>query len=257
MKANRILSAVAVAAGSVALLSAAPKAEGYLHPGDTPDAIRILPPPPPLDSPAAARDRAAFVATRALKDTPRWAAAAHDDRIGPLDVLADFDCATGATLDAVKTPALARLFTRVRVDSGAVVGPPKRFYGRPRPYVGTGAPICVAETDDLKGSPDYPSGHSTYGWAAALILAEIDPAHASAILERGREYGESRVICGVHSPGAVDAGRTNGAALVAALHGEPAFRDEVDAARRELAGLARTGTAACAVEAKMLAAPAY
>ncbi|QYE37275.1 phosphatase PAP2 family protein (plasmid) [Polymorphobacter sp. PAMC 29334] len=254
---RRVLIVAVMTAGSVGLLAAAPKAEGYLRPGDAPDAIRILPPPPPPGSPAAARDRAAFVATRAFQGTSRWTAAAHDDKIGPLDVLADFNCATGVALDELKTPILAQLFARVRIDSSAVVGPPKRFYARPRPYVGTGAPICVAETEDLRGSPDYPSGHATYGWAAALVLAEIDPAHATAILERGREYGESRVICGVHSPSAVDAGRTNGALLVATLHGNQAFRDDVDAARRELAGLTRSTTAACAVEAKVLAAAAY
>jgi acid phosphatase (class A) len=31
-----------------------------------------------------------------------------------------------------------------------------------------------------------------------LILAELAPERATPILNRGRAYGESRVVCGVH-----------------------------------------------------------
>jgi len=83
----------------------------------------------------------------------------------------------------------------------------------------------------------------------SLILAELAPDRATAILNRGRAFGESRVVCGVHSPSAVDAGRTNGASLVATLHGQTAFRADLEAAREELAALrakAAPLTASCA-----------
>jgi acid phosphatase (class A) len=67
------------------------------------------------------------------------------------------------------------------------------------------------------------------------VLAELRPDHADAILERGREYGHSRVMCGAHSVSAVEAGRQAAAAIVAVLHGSPRFRADLEAARRELA----------------------
>ena len=230
---------------------------GYLKSGQVPDLIAILPPPPPTGSSAQANDRAAFEATRKLQGTPRWDLAARDAAIQPVDMLADYNCATGATLDARSAPTLAKMFARILVDLSPSVGRPKGFYKRTRPYVGTGAPICVPDDDELSKSFDYPSGHATYGWATALVLAEADPGHATTILTRGRAYGESRVVCGVHTPSAVAAGRTDAAVLVAALHTDSDFRRDLAKARHELATLARAPTPACAVEAALLGSTPY
>ena len=58
----------------------------------------------------------------------------------------------------------------------------------------------------------------------ATIKYEGDKAMETQILVRARAYGESRIVCGVHNLSAVEAGRTNASALVAALHGSPQFR---------------------------------
>jgi len=81
----------------------------------------------------------------------------------------------------------------------------------------------------------YPTGHGGAGWAWALVLAELAPARADAILQRGRDFGESRVICGYHFPSDIEAARLIAAGAVARLHADPAFRRTLDAARRELA----------------------
>jgi acid phosphatase (class A) len=60
---------------------------------------------------------------------------------------------------------------------------------------------------------------------------------------RARAFGESRVVCGVHNMSAVEAGRTNGSILVAALHGSPEFRRDMDAARAEVAAARKRGPA--------------
>ena len=44
------------------------------------------------------------------------------------------------------------------------------------------------------------------GWAWALILSELAPDRADAILARGLAYGESRAVCGVHYASDVEAG---------------------------------------------------
>src|ERR1035437_3907945 len=76
-----------------------------------------------------------------------------------------------------------------------------------------------------------------YGWAWALILSEIAPEQADAILARGRAFGQSRVICNVHWQSDVMEGRIMGAATVARLHADPTFRADLEAARKELAAV--------------------
>ena len=43
------------------------------------------------------------------------------------------------------------------------------------------------------------------------------------------------MICGVHYPSDIEAGRTLGSAMVARLHADPAFTADMAAAKRELA----------------------
>ncbi|MDI1363496.1 MAG: phosphatase PAP2 family protein, partial [bacterium] len=119
-----------------------------------------------------------------------------------------------------------------------------------RPYLDSAAPICEARTDHLAQNGDYPSGHTAGGWAEALVLAELAPDRATAILSRGRAFGESRAVCGAHSASAVQAGFMAGSVVVAALHGQPKFRADLDAAREELARVRATAPAPAAVQCK-------
>jgi len=246
----------ALAAALLALAAPLPAAaQGYLTPGSAPDAIRIMPPPPARSSPAEKADETAVRAARLrTRDTPRWALATHDAQGGTQVLLDDFSCALGARLDAQNAPALTALLTRIGPDIGRMVGPAKDHYGRPRPFILDKAPICTPHDGMLDRSGSYPSGHTTVGWAYALILAELAPDRATEIMMRGRAYGESRVVCGVHYPSDLEAGRIAAASVVAALHGNPAFRADMDKARVEVDAARRAGAsgapapAACAVQ---------
>jgi acid phosphatase (class A) len=254
-------AALLIAGGSLALARqdpmvapAAPK--GYLPPGAI-DTLKVLPPAPKPGEARYETDRKIFLATRALKDSPRWSLAQNDDDSGR--IVADFGCAMGFTPDAEKLPRLTALLMKARYDVGAATNRPKDFYGRQRPYLIDEGPICIAKTEGLAKSPDYPSGHTTWGWTVGLILAEADPAHATDILVRARAFGESRVVCGAHNASAIEAGRTNASALVAALHGSKAFRDDVEAVRDEIAKAraAASTPAQCDVEAALIAKTPY
>jgi membrane-associated phospholipid phosphatase len=74
----------------------------------------------------------------------------------------------------------------------------------------------------------------------ALLLSEIDPGNAAAIVARGRAFGESRVVCGVHYVSDVEGGRLTTTALVAALHSNAEFEADIAAARAELAAVRAT-----------------
>jgi membrane-associated phospholipid phosphatase len=230
----------------------------YLTPSETPDPTRYLPSPPRSGGPEAAADRAVFEQTRMLKGTARWAMATDDVEGDLPDMYAHFSCALGFKLTPAAVPALNRIFLRTAASGQAIVVDAKRAFARPRPFLGNDAPICEARTPHLAQDSDYPSGHATGGWAFALILAELDPSRATQILERGRAYGESRVVCGSHTVSAVQAGFVNGAAWVAALHGSADFRADMDAARIALAAAAKTQPAEiCPAQAGLLSPSPY
>lgn len=248
-----LAAVVAMAAGAAA---AQLPWKGYL--GDkAPDTTFIIAPAPQPGSAQAEADRAIFTATRALEGTPRWDMAiadSHEREIGKA-----LSCAVGAELSLTKTPKLTKLLLKFAPDLTAAVDRPKAYYARKRPYLVDEGNICVAKSDSLAASFDYPSGHASWGWGTGLILAELAPDRAEQILRRARAFGESRVVCGVHNASSVEAGRINGTAVVAALHGSEEFREDLEEARAELAELRAKGPAptGCEAEEALLAKPAW
>jgi acid phosphatase (class A) len=244
-----LVSAVLLSLVTPGAAPAAP--DGYLSGAARPDTIRILPAAPQPGDARDQADRRVFLQTRGLKDSPRWALAHADIDEGA--ILDDMACALDVRLTPANAPRLTALLRRARQDVRAAVRGPKDLYGRKRPYLVDDGPICAARTPSLAASPDYPSGHTTWGWTVALILAELAPDRATEILIRGRAYGESRLVCGVHNLSAIEAGRTNASIVVAALHGDPAFRADLEAARAEVAAARQAppppAAAACSAEA--------
>ena len=248
-----------LAAIAALTIAAAPATVGYL--GDAgPDTLRILPPAPTAGTTRYEADRTTFLATRSLKDTPRWAMAQRDIDEGK--ILNDLSCAIGVDLTPTNAPKTTELLKRTKVDVRKAVGAPKDFYKRQRPFLIDQGPVCDDKhRDDLAANPDYPSGHNTWGWSVGLIMAEAVPDRAADILVRAKAFGESRIVCGVHNLSAVEAGRLNASIVVAALHGAPEFRKDLDAVRKEVAAARKAGPApdptACAAEAELTAKPVY
>lgn len=241
MRLGGVVLAVVLLAGCVtvpAVDTPATKPLAYLE-GHEPDIAGLIGPPPAAGSGALAGDLATFKATRSLEGGARWKLAAQDAAYGAAPLLQDFSCAVGVRLSPERTPRLLTLLARVAADADLAGRAAKQTYGRPRPFVEHGGPICVADEPWLRKSPSYPSGHSTYGWTAGLILASLAPDKSVPIVARARVYGESRVACGVHYPSDVDAGRTAASALYGQLATSPAYRRDLEAARVELAKLRR------------------
>lgn len=260
MAGGLVLAAGGVAIAQQATAPVLPSVSPYLGPERWPDATKILPPAPAVGSAREAQDQAVFKATRALEGQARWTLAQADVPTLPAAMLKTFSCAVGAELTPQNAPKLNAMLSKVGLDAGRQTSAGKDVFSRKRPYLIDEGQTCVPKTDSLAHSPDYPSGHATWGWSIGLILAELAPDRATPILTRARQFGESRVVCGVHSVSAVEAGRTNGASLVATLHGDPKFRADMEAARAELAEIRKAAGAApasCAVETETLAKPAW
>jgi acid phosphatase (class A) len=257
-----LFGALSAAAQSGVTVSQPPVASGYLKPEQRPDHTVFLPPPPAPDSVLGTADMAVYRATRSLEGSARWQLAAHDADVAERDLYADFKCSLGVDLGTVQAPAVTRLLTRASADLFPLIGASKEYYKRPRPYLVEEAPLCIVPSEELTRGGAYPSGHAAAGWLYALLLAEAAPEHTAAILGRGRAYGESRVVCGVHYLSDIEGGRTLATALVAALNGSAEFAADLAAARSELGALRANGangangdTAACANEANELKTP--
>ena len=233
-------------------------AAGYLTTAQLPDSVALLPPPPARDSAGFAADQA-ISAVRHLRGTPRWTQAIADDELGFPQAANIFSCAMDVAVDAHTTPHLYRLLRRTRTDAAVVSDAAKHHYKRPRPFLENNAPTCTpAKEKGLAANGSYPSGHTSIGWAWALILSEVAPEHTDAILARGRSYGESRLVCNVHWQSDVVQGRFMAAAVVARLHANADFRADVDAARAEVAQARSRGlkpTRDCGAESAALAQP--
>jgi acid phosphatase (class A) len=218
------------------LAGAQSPAGGYLA-GHEPDTLAVVVQAPAPGSNRDLADREIFKSTRALEGTPRWSLAQNDVELGLPAVLKDFSCAAGVSLTPENAPALIKVMRKMAPDLAAAYGRPKDYYKRPRPYLRDAGPICVARSAALDQSFDYPSGHATFAWGWGLILADLMPDRAGAILGRARAFGESRVVCGVHSANAITESRSAGATLFAALQADPDFQKDMAAARAELATL--------------------
>jgi acid phosphatase (class A) len=226
----------AIASRALLILLAATSApaclafEGSARSPNTLDAIALLGPPPRPDSDADAADRAGV---RQPWTAERIAQAKTDTEF---DAFLAFSPVLGKTFAATAFPATNRVFEAVGEAMGVPLSAVKEHWARKRPFViDPTLPTCVPVSDDLRNNGAYPSGHAVAGWAWALILAELLPERADALLQRGREFGESRVVCGLHWPSDNVASQVFGAALLARLRGDAAFRSLVEAARAEFA----------------------
>jgi hypothetical protein len=62
----------------------------------------------------------------------------------------------------------------------------------------TNATYLHGPIQNLTDSPSYPSGHTTYGYTQALVLALLVPQRYQQMIARGAEYGNDRIIMGAH-----------------------------------------------------------
>lgn len=208
---------------------------GYLPMDDPLRSIDFVPPAPAPDSPRQAMDDAIVASMLTLRGSARWDLARDDARLHFPAAAEAFQCSLGIPVTEADTPALYMLLRRTLADLGLAAYSAKRGYQRARPFMVNGEPTCTPEEEEhLRSDGAYPSGHTSIGWGWALILSELDPDRAEAIIARGRSFGESRNVCNVHWRSDVVAGRMVGAAAVARLHTNSAFLDAMAAAKDDI-----------------------
>jgi acid phosphatase (class A) len=191
------------------------------------DAMKLLPPPPALQSEEQKRDLDELLAiqkTRTPAQEQRALADATSGTFGFADVL-------GAKFTAAAVPKLALLMDKVRGDGAAVENAGKDNWKRPRPFETS---KDIRAVGDLPKGSSYPSGSSTAGYLTAIVLANMVPEKTAALFARGREAGYNRLVLGVHYPTDVEAGRLLGTAVATGLFQNSTFLKDFAEAKAEL-----------------------
>ena len=247
MSAMKRAAALRLAAAAALLVAAgcssvpAPSRE-WIPKEELPNPLLYVPPPPAEGSATKAWDRARHEEAKALRtaDPARAELAARDAVFTWENLFESFSPAYGRAISDAETPALCAALRFGINTTRRAYRDLKRTYPRARPFAELGETPLRPEDTQL-GADSYPSGHAATAWAAALIveliLSEVRPAAAEAVLARGFEAGESRLVCGVHWASDVERGRLVAGVAVARLNVDPDFRALLDAALREEAAL--------------------
>lgn len=201
----------------------------------------LLPPPPTAESGRFAYDVEQYQWGKKMRDTDRGRLAVRDANLNEGWIDRVFSEAFGMELTPENTPEIYRLISGMKEDAGDLsTRDAKNHYMRPRPFMvfceASGTPD---DEEGLRKNGSYPSGHTAIGWASALVLSEINPERQDEIINRGYEFGQSRVIVGAHFQSDVDMGRIVGSAVVASLHSNPEFLKQLDKAKKEFAKLSK------------------
>jgi len=206
----------------------------YLDKTVLPDGVLYLPAPPDTAGMRFFNDWHQYNWGKSLRATARGVRAAREADCEPDDFAYFFSDPFGMILSREATPCIYELIYRT-VDAAAEgTSTAKNHYMRKRPFVQFNEGTLIPEEEEShrrKGS--FPSSHSAMGYAAALVLMEINPARQDEILKYGYEYGQSRVIAGYHYQSDVDAARLVAAACVARLHADPTFQKDMEKAKKE------------------------
>ena len=214
--------------------------EGYLSDDQRAAIAASVQPPPAPGTQAAKAETELFQYLQGLSSTKRWQVAVDDDAT----VYLRFTDQIGFRIDRTAAPALVALRNRGAADTLAVSAAAKARHARLRPFQEARLErVCgfaQAPTPDpsAKGT-GYPSGHASVAWGTALVLVEVGPGSAQAIIGRAVSFGQSRVVCGLHYPADIEAGQFIGSAVLAKIFEAPDFRRDLACARREVEAIQR------------------
>jgi D-alanyl-D-alanine dipeptidase len=207
----------------------------YFSEEEMPNLIKCLPAPPDTIGVDFGYDIMRYMWGKTQRCDSVRAALVFRDAVWNYDSLfAVFSIPFGIEISKEGTPEIYKFMINSLSTVDQTRVKPKAFYHRKRPFERFHEHmLTMYEEAELSGEGSYPSGHSQRGYAAALLLSEVNPANADTIMSRGFMYGESRVIAGAHWQSDVDASRLCAAIGVARLHTSPAFLEQLVKAQEE------------------------
>lgn len=217
------------------------KVSSFLTAAEIPTGAEFLPLPPTPTDAAFYNDWRRYEWGKTMRNTERGKQAV-EDAVHTVEYFAKiYSEPFGMEISQKNTPEIFALMERLLETTFICNDKSKSRIMRKRPFMQFNEPTPVPQDEErLSTNSSYPSGHTTMGWAIALVLAEINPDRQDAILKRGFEYGESRVIVGFHYQSDVDHARIITSALVNRLHANSDFMEHLKKAKDEFLRLHET-----------------
>lgn len=207
----------------------APRTVGaYLTPAAL-NLYRLLPPPPEAGSAQERAELDELLRIQATR-TPADVLRAQEDANVTVFRFADA-LGSPAHFTPAELPLTVALFRSIGSDESLFMNDAKDRFARPRPFV---TESRLSPVVPRPPSASYPSGHTTWAVACAIVLADMVPERRAQIFARADEYSRNREVGGVHYPSDVAGGHLAGTALAAALFISPAFQNDEAAAAAEL-----------------------
>jgi hypothetical protein len=200
----------------------------WITPGQEQALIAALPPMPPPGSPEDQADLAAVLKAQAQR-TPQQAAQVMAEAHATPKL---FQAVLGPSFSPEHEPRIYGLIEDAARDSSILQRDAKAKWQRLRPFRGHPAEVHpVYQADGLS----YPSGHATFAYVCAVLLADIFPAKKDALLQEAAQIAQDRVIGGVHYPSDIAAGEKFGRSLARLLQANPDFQTVLAQAKQEAA----------------------
>ena len=232
-------AAILTICGSLSVQAQTAEDSVYVFEADQPYGAHFIPAPPDSVSIDFMDDMLQWEWGKAQRLTPRGEKASRESQHGSniirkiMAEVLQID-----TISDEKTPALSRLLVKAYNTGKQGTTATADQVTRTRPFMMMNEKAWAQYDDEsLSTSSSFPSGHTAFGWATALVFAEMWPALQDTILRRGFEFGENRVITGAHWQSDVYAGYLCAAASIARAHTNPELRKDILAARAEYARL--------------------
>ena len=209
----------------------------YFTKAELPDMTKILPPFPAFESARFVADQSQHLWGKLMRQDEARAAQAQRDAVYSMQTIIDeFGPLFGLEITKEGTPEIYSILQDVCASCDSIYSDAKAAFGRQRPYAYYNEGTLVPEKEEKhRNEGSYPSGHTVLGWASALLLSDINQTNEAmeALLTRGYEFGQSRVIAGYHWQSDVDAGRMAGSVLYQLIRNHERFIEQLARARAE------------------------
>ena len=201
---------------------------------DDPQGLTILNPPVTTDNYRYQGDLARYYYAKSLRPTIQGTQAVQDINAYNDNMTKIFGEVLLIEASEETTPAIYKLVQMIRPRSINMISEVKHAYFRNRPFVELNDPTPVPrQEDDYRYESSVPSGHSSFAWCVALALTEAVPERSRQIMRRAYEFGYNRQITGFHWATDIEAARLLACGLIARMHAEEDFRNQIQLARAD------------------------
>lgn len=209
----------------------------YFTKAELPDMTKILPPYPAFESARFVADQSQHLWGKLMRQDEQRAAQAQNDAVYSMQTAIDaYSPLLGLEITKEETPEIYSILQDVCASCDSIYSDAKAVFNRQRPYAYYDEGTLVPEKEEKhRNEGSYPSGHTVFFWASALLLSDISQTNEAmeALLARGYEFGQSRVIAGYHWQSDVDAGRMAGSVLYQLIRNHERFIGQLEKARAE------------------------